>query len=213
MVSYELNKAFSQAVELCKDERHEYLTIEHIYLALLTQQNISGLFLDMGVDILKMREKIASYIMKTQEPLSDKLDNNPHQTVALNRVLSRMITQIKSSGQNEATSIDFIVATFDEKQSYMVEMFKIYNIDKLDILERIIYDDEEEYSSDEESALSKYAIDLLEMAKNGKIDPVIGRKNEILRVMQVLCRRKKNNPLFTGEPGVGKNSSSRGFSS
>ena len=211
MVSYELNRAFSQAVELCKDERHEYLTIEHIYLALLTQQNISGLFLDMGVDILKMREKIASYIMKTQEPLSDKLDNNPHQTVALNRVLSRMITQIKSSGQNEATSIDFIVATFDEKQSYMVEMFKIYNIDKLDILERIIYDDEEEYSSDEESALSKYAIDLLEMAKNGKIDPVIGRKNEILRVMQVLCRRKKNNPLFTGEPGVGKTAVAEGL--
>ena len=211
MVSYELNKAFSQAVELCKDERHEYLTIEHIYLALLTQQNISGLFLDMGVDILKMREKIASYIMKTQEPLNDKLDNNPHQTVALNRVLSRMITQIKSSGQNEATSIDFIVATFDEKQSYMVEMFKIYNIDKLDILERIIYDDEEEYSSDEESALSKYAIDLLEMAKNGKIDPVIGRKNEILRVMQVLCRRKKNNPLFTGEPGVGKTAVAEGL--
>jgi len=211
MVSYELNKAFSQAVELCKDERHEYLTIEHIYLALLTQQNISGLFLDMGVDILKMREKIASYIMKTQEPLNDKLDNNPHQTVALNRVLSRMLTQIKSSGQNEATSIDFIVATFDEKQSYMVEMFKIYNIDKLDILERIIYDDEEEYSSDEESALSKYAIDLLEMAKNGKIDPVIGRKNEILRVMQVLCRRKKNNPLFTGEPGVGKTAVAEGL--
>ena len=96
MVSYELNKAFSQAVELCKDEGHEYLTIEHIYLALLTQQNISGLFLDMGVDILKMREKIASYIMKTQEPLNDKLDNNPHQTVALNRVLSRMLTQIKN---------------------------------------------------------------------------------------------------------------------
>jgi ATP-dependent Clp protease ATP-binding subunit ClpA len=211
MVSYELNKAFSQAVELCKDERHEYLTIEHIYLALLTQQNISGLFLDMGVDILKMREKIASYIMKTQEPLNDKLDNNPHQTVALNRVLSRMITQIKSSGQNEATSIDFIVATFDEKQSYMVEMFKIYNIDKLDILERIIYDNEEEYNSDEESALSKYAIDLLEMAKNGKIDPVIGRKNEILRVMQILCRRKKNNPLFTGEPGVGKTAVAEGL--
>jgi len=220
MISSELNFVFSQAVQLAKEQKHTYLTVEHIFLSLLTQQDAIDTLTYLGVDVLLMKEKISIYLMQNVEQLPDNQKKDPIETLSLNRVLSRMINGVKSSGKSEAGLDDFIVSVLDETKSYSYRILKAFSVEKIDLLEYIteksysesdsIIDDESS-TTQKENALSKYAIDLLAMAKEGKIDPVIGRKKEIERLMQILSRRKKNNPLLVGEPGVGKTAVAEGL--
>ncbi len=220
MISNQLNSIFKEAVRFAKQHRHEYLTVEHVFLALLGSQEGARILKKAGADTLLMRKKLIQHLENTLKPLPENLVREPFETVALSRVIENMIRHIQSAEKKEATVGDLLAALFDEEHSYSVYLLKEQGISKLDILEIISHQPEslsEEQQKEEkegiaeDSYLAKFTIDLLKEAKKGKIDPVIGRDKEIERVMQILCRRKKNNPLLVGEPGVGKTAIAEGL--
>ncbi len=217
MISIELNKVFQNSVAFAKEHKHEYLTIEHIFLAILNSEDGRDIFEALEVDRDLFREEIAEHIIENIPSLDEEID--PFQTVALNDAISSMMSHIRSSGTKQATVGDMLVSIFTQKESYALQLMKREGLERLDILQLISHIDDSEYSEDsedsskidDETALSKYTIDLVELANNGKIDPIVGRVDEITRVMQTLCRRKKNNPLLVGEPGVGKTAIAEGL--
>ncbi len=216
MISNELNTIFKEAVRLAKKNRHEYLTVEHIFLALLSNKEGLRILKSVGADIEILREKLEQHLKNTLKPLPADVIREPFETVALSRVIENMIRHIQNAEKKEATVGDLLAALFDEEHSYSVYLLKEQGIKKVDILEAISHpevdfveakEDEEE----KETYLGKFTVNLVKEAKKGKIDPVIGRDKEIERVIQILCRRKKNNPLLVGEPGVGKTAIAEGI--
>jgi len=212
MISSELNSVFQKALTYAKDQRHEYLTIEHVFFALLGSDEGVRILKECGGDVHALREGIAKYLTQNMEPLPEEIDQEPFETVALSRMIDQMIRHIQSAQKENASVGDLLAALFEEKHSYAAILLEQQDISRVDILEVISHQEiENENGESEESFLSKYAVDLLAQAKAGKIDPVIGRTTEIERVVQTLCRRKKNNPLFVGEPGVGKTAIAEGL--
>ncbi len=214
MISIALNDVFKQSVNYAKKSKHEYLTVEHIFLYILrSEEGIEVLTtLDANLEILE--EGIIEHMNKTIPSLDG--DVEPFETVALSRAINDMMTHIHSSGRSEASVGDMIAAIFLQEHAYAVYLLKQEGIDRVDILEVISHYmmDEEKHekdTKDEKSLLEQFTIELVELAKTGKIDPVVGRMEEIERVMQTLCRRKKNNPLLVGEPGVGKTAIAEGL--
>ena len=217
MISNQLNSIFKEAVRYAKRHRHEYLTVEHVFLALLHNSEGEAILKEAGADIVTLKKKLIQHLESTLKPLPENVVREPFETVALSRVIENMIRHIQSAEKKEATVGDLLAALFDEEHSYSVYLLKEQGINKLDILEIISHHKEaieqknREKKNSEESYLEKFTVDLLQEAKEGKIDPVIGRDKEIERVMQILCRRKKNNPLLVGEPGVGKTAIAEGL--
>ena len=217
MISNQLNSIFKEAVRYAKRHRHEYLTVEHVFLALLHSSEGEAILKEAGADIVTLKKKLIQHLESTLKPLPENVVREPFETVALSRVIENMIRHIQSAEKKEATVGDLLAALFDEEHSYSVYLLKEQGINKLDILEIISHHKEviekknKEKKNSEESYLEKFTVDLLQEAKEGKIDPVIGRDKEIERVMQILCRRKKNNPLLVGEPGVGKTAIAEGL--
>ncbi len=215
MISNQLNNIFKEAVNYAKKHRHEYLTVEHVFLALLNSPEGERILKEAGADTLLLKKKLISHIENTLKPLPENVIREPFETVALSRVIENMIRHIQNAEKKEATVGDLLAALFDEEHSYSVYLLKEQGISKLDILEIISHDEVQESDPhtkrDEDSYLAKFTVDLIEEAKKGKIDPVIGRDKEIERVIQILCRRKKNNPLLVGEPGVGKTAIAEGL--
>jgi len=216
MISNELNMIFKEAVRLAKQNRHEYLTVEHIFLALLLNKEGQRILKSVGADIDLLKEKLNQHLHSTLKPLPGNVIREPFETVALSRVIENMIRHIQSAEKKEATVGDLLAALFDEEHSYSVYLLKEQGIKKVDILEVISHYDsdklqEKEDEESKETYLGKFTLNLVKEAKKGKIDPVIGRDKEIERVMQILCRRKKNNPLLVGEPGVGKTAIAEGI--
>ncbi|MEA1955538.1 MAG: ATP-dependent Clp protease ATP-binding subunit ClpA [Campylobacterota bacterium] len=211
MISSQLNDIFQKSILFAKELKHEYLTIEHIFYILLNSNEGSNIILSCGGDIEKMKELLANYIKTDIETLPEGVEKDPYETVALSRLIDNMIQHIQSSGQKSAEISDLIVALYNEENTYTYLLLNEYNISRLDILEMISHNNIDEETNKKESYLDKYSIDLLEKAKEGKIDPVIGRDTEIKRVVQILCRRKKNNPILVGEPGVGKTAIAEGL--
>ena len=217
MISNQLNSIFKEAVRYAKRHRHEYLTVEHVFLALLNSSEGEAILKEAGADIVTLKKKLIQHLESTLKPLPENVVREPFETVALSRVIENMIRHIQSAEKKEATVGDLLAALFDEEHSYSVYLLKEQGINKLDILEiishhkEIIEQKNREKKNSEESYLEKFTVDLLQEAKEGKIDPVIGRDKEIERVMQILCRRKKNNPLLVGEPGVGKTAIAEGL--
>ncbi len=216
MISNELNTIFKEAVRLAKKNRHEYLTVEHIFLALLSNKEGLRILNSVGADIEMLREKLEQHLKNTLKPLPADVVREPFETVALSRVIENMIRHIQNAEKKEATVGDLLAALFDEEHSYSVYLLKEQGIKKVDILEAISHPDADytevkEDEDDKETYLGKFTVNLVKEAKKGKIDPVIGRDKEIERVMQILCRRKKNNPLLVGEPGVGKTAIAEGI--
>jgi len=214
MISIALNDVFKQSVNYAKKSKHEYLTVEHIFLYILrSEEGIEVLTtLDANLEILE--EGIIEHMNKTIPSLDG--DVEPFETVALSRAINDMMTHIHSSGRSEASVGDMIAAIFLQEHAYAVYLLKQEGIDRVDILEVISHYmmDEEKHekdTKDEKSLREQFTIELVELAKTGKIDPVVGRMEEIERVMQTLCRRKKNNPLLVGEPGVGKTAIAEGL--
>ena len=216
MISNQLNSIFKEAVRYAKSHRHEYLTVEHVFLALLNSKEGAAILQEAGADIVTLKKKLIQHLENTLKPLPQNVVREPFETVALSRVIENMIRHIQSAEKKEATVGDLLAALFDEEHSYSVYLLKEQGISKLDILEIIshhpeISESKKEKKKNEEGYLEKFTIDLLQEAKEGRIDPVIGRDDEIERVMQILCRRKKNNPLLVGEPGVGKTAIAEGL--
>ncbi|MFA6143739.1 MAG: ATP-dependent Clp protease ATP-binding subunit ClpA [Sulfurimonas sp.] len=213
MISEELNDIFQKAVTLARHQRHEYLTIEHIMLSLLNSPDGIAILQSCGAEVEVIREALGNYLMHSLEPLPQELNQEPYETVALSRLIDGMMLHVKSAQKQHADVGDFIAAVYEEHHTYACRLLEEHGISRVDILEAISHKDSESpaQSQEAERALEKYAINLIDQAKKGTIDPVIGRVNEIERAIQTLCRRKKNNPLLIGEPGVGKTAIAEGL--
>jgi len=213
MISITLNDVFKKSVGYAKENRHEYLTLEHVFWSILQSDEGRYLLQILDVDPDKLTEGIVSHINATIPTLSEAVE--PFETVALSRAINDMMTQIHSSGRKEAAIGDMLAAIFLQKHSYAVYLMKKEGIDRVDVLEVISHQQGgttlKEKEEKKETVLDQFTLELVELSKAGKIDPVIGREQEIERVMQTLCRRKKNNPLLVGEPGVGKTAIAEGL--
>ena len=213
MISPNLNEIFQKSILYAKDLRHEYLTIEHVFYVLLSSQQGADIISVCGGDIGIMKEALEKYISTNIETLPSDINQEPFESIALSRLIDNMIQHIQSAQKISADVGDLIAALYDETHTFTYKLLNEYNISRLDILEVISHSQEDEIQTKEKtkSFLQKYTINLLDKAKEGKIDPVIGRENEIKRVTQILCRRKKNNPILVGEAGVGKTAIAEGL--
>jgi len=213
MISIALNDVFKQAVGYAKENRHEYLTVEHVFLAIVRSEAGMEILSTLDADLSILEVGIVEHITKTIPALKEAVE--PFETVALSRAINDMMTHIHSSGRTEAAIGDMIAAIFMQEHSYAVYLLKKEGLARVDILEVISHryakPQVEGETKKEETLLDQFTIELVALAQTGKIDPVVGRVDEIERVMQTLCRRKKNNPLLVGEPGVGKTAIAEGL--
>ncbi|MEA2074002.1 MAG: ATP-dependent Clp protease ATP-binding subunit ClpA [Campylobacterota bacterium] len=211
MISPALNEVFQKSISYAKEMRHEYLTIEHVFFLLLESPQGNSIISACGGNVNRMKDDLSTYIKSNIDPLPESIEKNPYESVALSRLIDKMIKHIQSAQQVVADIGDLLAALYEEENTFSYMLLSQYQISRLDILEIISHNEELEENSEKKSNLQKYSIDLLEKVKEGKIDPVIGRNPEIKRVVQILCRRKKNNPILVGEPGVGKTAIAEGL--
>ncbi len=218
MISKELNNVFRESVRYAKENRHEYLTLEHIFLSILKSSEGSEILTAVGGDVGYMKELTESYISANTPVLESNGEegevDDPYETVVLSHVMNDMMMHLNSSGRTEARIGDMLASIFIQDKSYAYAVMQAEGIERVDILEAISHSDiieQVDEEDDEHPNLSAYTIELVAVARSGKIDPVVGRSSEIDRVMQTLCRRKKNNPLLVGEPGVGKTAIAEGL--
>ncbi len=212
MISPELNDIFEKSILFAKNLRHEYLTIEHVFYYLLSSKEGSSIIESCGGNVIQMREELTAYIQNNIEPLPENVEQEPYESVALSRLIDNMIKHIQSAQQTNAQIGDLLAALYEEENTFSYMLLAHHAISRLDILEIISHTEEfMPAQSNSKSYLQEYSIDLIAKAQEGKIDPVIGRDNEIQRVTQILCRRKKNNPILVGESGVGKTAIAEGL--
>lgn len=219
-----LNLAFQQA----RDARHEYMTVEHLLLALIDNPAAQEALIACGANLDKLRDEVASFIQQTTPIIADIDDDKETQpTLGFQRVLQRAVFHVQSSGRNEVNGANVLVAIFSEQESQAVYLLRRCDISRLDVVNFISHgfaknDDAESHQdqeriedqsegNEERSMLSQFASNLNQLAKQGIIDPLIGRDQEIERAIQTLCRRRKNNPLLVGEAGVGKTAIAEGL--
>jgi ATP-dependent Clp protease ATP-binding subunit ClpA len=228
MLNKELEQTLNSAFVFAREHRHEFMTVEHLLLALLDNSAAREALKACGADIESIKSELLSFVKDTTPLiLEDQLtDRETQPTLGFHRVLQRAVFHVQSSGKDEVTGANVLVAIFSEQESQAVYILKKSDVTRLDVVNFISHgvskaDDDEpvnpeagdEAESGEEggSALSKYATDLNRHAKDGKIDPLIGRDSEVERTIQILCRRRKNNPLLVGEAGVGKTAIAEGL--
>ena len=214
MISIALNDVFKQAVGYAKENRHEYLTVEHLFLSVVRSEEGMEILAILDADLEALERGIVEHIEKTIPSLEKVTE--PFESVALSKAINDMMMHIHSSGRTEASIGDMLAAMFLQEHAYAVYLMRKEEIERVDVLEVISHHDtdmplELNENRSEESYLDKFTIELVALAQTGKIDPVVGRIEEIERVMQTLCRRKKNNPLLVGEPGVGKTAIAEGL--
>ena len=226
MLSSELEFCLNEAFQRARDQRHEFMTVEHLLLALLDIPKVHEILKACNGNIPELRRQLTEFI-EEQTPLvphDDDTDVQP--TLGFQRVLQRAVFHVQSSGKKEVTGSNVLVAIFSEKQSQAVYFLNLQDITRLDIVNYISHgmpqlpgegaSEEREAQLDAEgeadaSPLEQYATNLNQLAVEGRIDPLIGREIEIERTVQILCRRRKNNPLYVGEAGVGKTALAEGL--
>lgn len=209
MVSQELNFVFNDAIAFVRKHRFEYITVDHLFFALLSNEHTIHLLQETGLSIAFLKRSMEKYFAAHPQVVPSDENYEPAETVALSRVIESMMLHVKSAGKIEASVYDLLIAMMDEQNAFCVSLLMQHGVDKLVIIEEVTAlslpeEKVENKEEEKESALVKYTIDLIALAKQKQIDPLIGREVELKRMMQVLCRRKKNNPLLVGEPGVGK---------
>ena len=226
MLSSELEFCLNEAFQRARDHRHEFMTVEHLLLALLDIPGVHEILKACDSNIPELRRQLIEVIDEQTPLLADEDDIEVQPTLGFQRVLQRAVFHVQSSGKKEVTGSNVLVAIFSEKQSQAVYLLSLQDISRLDVVNYIshglpqIQDDGASQDGDpdvqaeadpELSPLQKYATNLNERAVQGKIDPLIGRELEIERTIQILCRRRKNNPLYVGEAGVGKTALAEGL--
>ncbi|WNL44525.1 ATP-dependent Clp protease ATP-binding subunit ClpA [Dyella sp. BiH032] len=228
MFSKDLEVTIGQCYKQAREQRHEFMTVEHLLLALTENQSALGALRACGVDLPRLTHELEKIIAETVPvlPHGDERDTQP--TLGFQRVLQRAVYHVQSSGRKEVTGANVLVAIFGEKDSHAVYFLHQQEITRLDVVNYISHGiakigdepssgmpgtdrDGEEGGDPKGNPLSEYASNLNELALEGKIDPLIGRQDEIERTIQVLCRRRKNNPLYVGEAGVGKTALAEGL--
>jgi ATP-dependent Clp protease ATP-binding subunit ClpA len=228
MFSKDLEVTIGHCYKQAREQRHEFMTVEHLLLALTENQSALGALRACGVDLPRLSAELERIIAETVPvlPHGDERDTQP--TLGFQRVLQRAVYHVQSSGRKEVTGANVLVAIFGEKDSHAVYFLHQQEITRLDVVNYISHGiakigDEpasgmpgseregEEGADSKGNPLSEYATNLNDLALEGKIDPLIGRQDEIERTIQVLCRRRKNNPLYVGEAGVGKTALAEGL--
>ena len=227
-----LESTLHKALEAASSRRHEYATLEHLLLALVDDEHASKVMSACGVDLGELKTTVAHYLDTELEALKVEAATDPSPTSGFQRVVQRAILHVQSSGRDEVTGANVLVALFSERESYAVYFLQQQDMSRLDAVSYISHgvgkggaapeprevkgaEEEKPAKSDGkgkgESALKQFCVDLNEKAKNGKVDPLIGRGAEVDRTVQILCRRSKNNPLYVGDPGVGKTAIAEGL--
>lgn len=227
MLSRHLEVSLRLAMTLARQKSHEYLTVEHLLLALLENNNAATTLKACGADIASLRSDLEAYIEKHTPTLDADLEQTPQATQSFDRILQRAIFHVQSIGSGRLVQgSDILVSMFSEHDTYAVYLLKKQGVSRLELTQYLSHGNEgdETRSSGSESEtgdgkgarlkkdpLSEFAQNLNKRAAEGKTDPLIGRSSEIERTAQVLCRRRKNNPLLVGDPGVGKTSIAEGL--
>ena len=226
MLSSELEFCLNEAFQNAQERRHEFMTVEHLLLALLDIPKVHEILKACDADVSELRRQLLEFIDEATPLMAPDEDGDVQPTLGFQRVLQRAVFHVQSSGKKEVTGSNVLVAIFSEKQSQAVYFLGLQNVTRLDVVNFISHgmpqvpgeagEEQQESSLDGEgqndaSALEKYAANLNQLAVDGKIDPLIGREVEIERTVQILCRRRKNNPLYVGEAGVGKTALAEGL--
>src|SRR3569833_1321024 len=230
-LSRSLEQALHQAIKLASDRHHEYATLEHLLLALMDDTDSSQVMKACNVDMDALRKTVQKYIDEDLATLVMDESEEAKPTTGFQRVVQRAVLHVQNSGRDEVTGANVLVALFTERESHAVYFLQEQNMNRLDAVSYISHgiakrpgmsqpkqvrgtDEDEEGEKQAKQgteALEAYCINLNEKAKSGKVDPLIGRAAEVERTIQILCRRQKNNPLFVGDPGVGKTAIAEGL--
>jgi len=231
MLSKNLELTLHKALGVAQDYHHEYATLEHLLYALIEDQDAMAVLRSCGIDMDDLKDQLATYINNELNYLINTEAEEAKPTTAFQRVLQRAAIHVQSSGREEVTGANVLVALFSERESHAVYFLQEQDMTRFDAVNYISHgiakvpsqtdgtksprgvdeqDDIKEVKSGAE-ALDAYCVNLNEKAAEGKIDPLIGRDKELERAIQVLCRRSKNNPLFVGDPGVGKTAIAEGL--
>ncbi|MGF1739915.1 ATP-dependent Clp protease ATP-binding subunit ClpA [Vibrio profundum] len=229
MLNKELESSLNGAFARARDKRHEFMTVEHLLLALIENDAAREALCACQADLDALRQELDVFIDQTTPLIPDNDENRETQpTLSFQRVLQRAVFHVQSSGRSEVTGANVLVAIFSEQESHAAYLLKKNDISRLDIVNYISHGITKASSSNEDSAsdsfssenveegsseerLESFATNLNMVAKQGNIDPLIGRDKELERTVQVLCRRRKNNPLLVGEAGVGKTAIAEGL--
>lgn len=210
MLDKNLNAIMEDALQTAGNLNHDILTIEHIFLALLNNNDGERFLADMGANVRELRMLTLNYLKNYLQKGSSL--QNPIYTTALEQVFGIMVNLADNHKKRYMDIFDLLVAIMSDERAYSTILLKKQNITKLDILDFIVEkDNKNSDSTKSKDVLNLYTKELVALAKDGKIDPVIGRDSEILRVCEILCRRKKNNPILVGESGVGKTAIAEGL--
>ena len=233
MFSKDLEQTIGQCYKRAREARHEFMTVEHLLLALLDNPSAQAVLKACGADFQRLRTDLEQAIEASVSRLAEDDGRDTQPTLGFQRVLQRAVYHVQSSGKKEVTGANVLVAIFGEKDSHAVYFLNQQDVSRLDVVNYLshgiakIGDEGAEGGASSESdgeakaeggegegkgdALTEFASNLNEAARNGKIDPLVGRADEIERTIQVLCRRRKNNPLYVGEAGVGKTAIAEGL--
>src|SRR5712691_1266970 len=230
MLTRELQHTINKAYDAAVQQRHEYVTLEHLLDALLDEKTGSEVIRHCGGDITVLKHELAQFIASSIESLPPRRASKPDYTATFQRVLERAALQAQSSGQTTIDGGNILAAMFQERRSHAVYLLEQQGISRLDVLNYIAHGVSKREAGTEDDAsqpvrpdadeatapagrdpLAAFTVNLIERAKANKIDPLIGRDAEIKRTIQVLCRRRKNNPIYVGESGVGKTAMAEGL--
>lgn len=227
MLNKDLEQTLNEAFIFAREHRHEFMTVEHLLLALMDNSAAKEALRACGANIDSIKEELIDFVKDTTPLILDEQasERETQPTLGFQRVLQRAVFHVQSSGKDEVTGANVLVAIFSEQESQAVYILKKADVTRLDVVNFISHgvsksDEEGQHAeSDEEtvegeentSILAKYSANLNVLAKEGKIDPLIGRDHELERTIQILCRRRKNNPLLVGEAGVGKTAIAEGL--
>lgn len=232
MLSRDLEVTLNLAFRDARAKRHEFMTVEHLLLALLDNESAIKVLKACGAEINSLRRDLGHFVDETTPLIPERDEERETQpTLGFQRVLQRAVFHVQSSGKKEVTGANVLVAIFSEQESQAVYFLKKQSIARIDVVNYLSHgiskvpdesappEFQQDNSQDEEgggeaapkSALEAYASNLNELAKQGRIDPLVGRDEEVERAVQILCRRRKNNPLLVGEPGVGKTAIAEGL--
>ncbi|TMA35184.1 MAG: hypothetical protein E6J83_17705 [Deltaproteobacteria bacterium] len=231
-LSRALEATLALALREARRRRHEYLSIEHVFYALLHDAGVAEVLSACGVDVPRLEREMAAYLDQQVEQLPPGLDQPPQQTLGFQRILQRAAAHVQSSGKDEVDGRNVLVAIFREPDSHAAHVLAEHGVTRLDVITYLSHGiakvpeapapgggEEQDDDDDEEEGgarrardpLSAFTVNLVERAAAGRIDPLIGRTRELERTVHVLCRRRKNNPIYVGDPGVGKTAIVEGF--
>ncbi|MBN8900674.1 MAG: AAA family ATPase, partial [Rhodospirillales bacterium] len=240
MLSRNLEQTLHRALSLASERRHEYATLEHLLLGLADDSDAATVLRACGVDLDKLRSDLSEFLDKDLAGLATDRPGDPKPTAGFQRVVQRAAIHVQSSGRDGVTGANVLVALFSERESHAVYFLQLQDMTRLDAVNFISHgiakapgrstqrpvtgssnpqeggtppeqEREEKSGRRSQDALSNYCVNLNKKAMAGKIDPLIGRDQEIERTIQILCRRTKNNPLYVGDPGVGKTAIAEGL--